>query len=241
MTQSLVVVMAKGASERVPEKNIAPVGDRRLIDFTFDHIAGIKTPRDVTVLTESKRVAKYCLGRHISWEQPEGGQGQLYARIDKAVKELEANRGEPYRYVILLQPDCPIRPANLTDRAIEIMEETGCDIVASVVQVPVQWHYHRMYAIRAPGDLAPLAPVDPETGSQSYPVHHVLTGGIYALSRSHLSRAAYRGGIFPGVHARPIVMELSDCVEIDYLEDLEAFRRRVESGDDARLSQPLAW
>lgn len=240
MNETLVVVMAKGASKRVPRKNLAMVGGRRLIDFTFDHVAGIGRAVDVTVMTECPEVAACCGERHISWERP-GGQGGFYTRIDLAVRRLEQDREFPYRHVVLLGADTPIRPRSLTDDAVDLLEATQCDIVISVVPVPVHWHSYRTYTIRTPGDLLHVDPtVDQELPSQLYPRHYVLTGGIYALTRKHLAASVGRGALWPGVHARPLVTELADFVEIDVPEDLEAFRRRVEHGHAAGLSRSLS-
>ena len=238
MNDALVMVLAKGTSTRIPGKNLVRVGGRPLLHYTFDHLRAMREPADRVVLTESDPVAAECQEFRVCWEALDKSP-LVCRRAELAVRELERDRGRPYRWVSLLNADVPVRPLTLIDDTFREIEATGADIVQSVVEVPILFHPYRSYFLRRTGDLLPILPnADYQEFSQHFPQCLAVVGGALTMARDVLPKAGYMGTGFP-FHNRPIVCPVDQLVEIDSPADLETFRRQIEHGDDARLSRPV--
>lgn len=240
MNNALALVLAKGCSTRVPNKNVLRVGGRPILHYTLDHVRSMHLAADCAVMTESPAVVTLCQEFRICWESTEK-ETPLCRRAEIAVRELEQERGQRYDYVLLINADTPIRPRRLFDEALQILQETAADIVQSAVETPIHFHPYRNFLVRRTGDLVPVLPgIDQDEYSQHYPRFVSIVGGVVALRRDVLTDAGYRGLKHPSRHVRPILCPPDELLEIDTPEDLEAFRRRVEDGKHAGLSQPLA-
>lgn len=239
MRNTIVVIMAKGASTRVPKKNITLVGGRPLIHYTFDHVRAMKMPADVVVMTECPEVAACCDGFPVWWETTEQ-KTPVCRRVEMAVDDLERERGATYDYVVMLNADTPVRPPTLLDDSLRELILADADIVESVVPIPVHYHAYRAFLIRETGDLVPvLSGIDHEAYSQNFPQHVAITGAVFTMKRAVLKSAGYRGSRHPALHFRPIVCDPAQHLEIDTPDDLEAFRKMIEDGHSERLSRQV--
>lgn len=239
MTDAILIVMAKGCSTRVKNKNIVHVGGRPLLHYVFDHVREMTLPVDAVVMTECPLVAAECQEFRVCSEVTTGDP-PVCRRVHWAVEELERERGRPYKWALLVNADTPVRPAELFDEALTLARETGADVVQSVMETPVHFHPYRNYIVRHTGDVVPLMTgVDLEAMSQDYPTFVSITGGILVLKRSALAVAGFIGTRHPSLHVRAVRCDVNDVVEIDTPEDLEAFRQRIEDGDVAGLSRSV--
>lgn len=226
--RAIAVVVAKGASTRIPFKNLQMVGGRPLLHYVLDHVRSMELPVDRGVMTECDRVAAACQEFQILREQTTGDP-PLCRRLGWAIDELERASGVTYQHILLINADTPVRPAGLFDAALRMARETGADIVQSVMRTPLHFHPYRQYLQRLPGDLQPLLNgVDNEALSQTYPPVYTINGGVTVMARQALARAGYMGTRHPSLHVRPIECPVEQLVEIDTPDDLEAFRRSIE-------------
>ncbi len=223
----LALILGKGASTRIPLKNIVPVNGRPLIHYTFDHVRAMRNPVHRAVLTESPEVAAVCEEFPVCNEHTEIGP-YLLRRVEQGVRDIEQARGFFYDYVLMLNADTPVRPPTLLDDACHEMDRTGADAVQSVVPVPINYHPFRTFRVSAgTGVMYSYAhPADVDLLSQDYPPLFALVGGCFLMRRSRLQDIAYMGLQHTAMHNRPIVCDPAQILEIDTPEDLERFRNR---------------
>lgn len=226
--RAIAVVVAKGASTRIPHKNLQVVAGRPLLHYVLDHVRDMELPVDRAVMTECDAVAAVCQEFRVLREIA-AGDPPICRRLAWAIGELERATGVLYRHVLLINADTPVRPAGLFDDALRMARETGADIVQSVMPTPLHFHPYRQYLQRLPGDLQPLlSGVDNEALSQTYPTVYTINGGVTVMARQALANAGYMGTRHPSLHVRPIVCPVEQLVEIDTPDDLESFRRSME-------------
>lgn len=210
----VAVVPARGASKRLPRKNILPLGGRPLIYYSIrvaqlvDRIAG------VFVTTEDEEIAgvaeKYA-ARVI--ERPEGLSGDdvtNFQVLQHSIGWIESQCGYSADLVLLLQPTQPLRTPELLERAIDRMAATPeADSLVSVCETrkPVGCVREGYWA---------SAEALPTRLSASSP-HHILTGDVFLFR----SARTLKKRVFLGEKILPLVLEEGWVgVDIDYRRDL---------------------
>lgn len=232
--RTLVVILARGASTRVPQKNIQVVGGKPILHYTLDYVNRCKYPVDYFVMTESTDVAQVAqsynqFGATVRFER-DTSNAPVCRKIEQTVCYHEEDTCLEYQLIIGLNADCPIRPEGLIEKIIDEHRETLCDSTETVVKVPITYHPCRMRIIRRVGDCYPFitSNIDHEEYSQFYQPVYAVVGAAFSCSRSHLRRAGWMGNRHLGIHLRPIVIPSESFMEIDTPEDMDAFRKFVE-------------
>lgn len=231
----LIVVLARGASTRVPKKNIQVVGGKPVLHYTLDTMLTTKHFADFAVMTESDEVTAVVnayqgtsKGRIWVLREKDTSDVPVCRKIEQVVAELEEALNHQYKYIICLNADCPTRPDWLIDEVIKVLVETDCDAVETVTQVPITFHPNRLRTIRRVGDCLPMIPtLDHEEFSQFYQPVYAVVGPAFGVSRNHLRRAGWMGNRHMGVHCRPVVVPNDSFMEIDTPEDMERFSDHV--------------
>jgi CMP-N,N'-diacetyllegionaminic acid synthase len=127
----VIVIPAKGASNRLPNKNMLPINGRPMIDYAIDAALASKRATAIYVSTDSDSVAAHSASRNIPvLRRPEslGGEVPIIDVYRHALARMP--NGNDVTVLVGLQPDHPDR--NLTiDETIEIFEREGADVLAS--------------------------------------------------------------------------------------------------------------
>jgi CMP-N,N'-diacetyllegionaminic acid synthase len=123
---------------------------------------------------------------------------------------------EPWRptYVVLLQPTQPFRTADHVIAAINMLDDTLCDSVVSVVRIPQ--HYAPDYAVRVDSGRLNLYLPDGPTRRQDTRPAYTRDGTVYAIRREVIDR-----GSLYGTDCRALVIPDSQSVNLDTPEDWE--------------------
>jgi len=127
----VIVIPAKGASNRLPNKNMAMIGGRPMIDYSIDQALASKRATAIYVSTDSDVIAAHAAGRGISViRRPESLGGEI--PILDVYRHAIANMPDGGKVAILvgLQPDHPDRDLTI-DATIETLEREGADRVMS--------------------------------------------------------------------------------------------------------------
>ena len=219
----LAVIPARGGSKGVPRKNIRLVCGKPLIAHT---IAVAFAARDllhrVIVSTDDQEIAQVSrqYGADVPFLRPaELGQDHvpMVPVLQHAVQFVEDQDRVELNWILLLQPDSPLRTLADINEGLRLAASGGCDSVISVVQV---FTHHPILMKRIENDqLLPYCMEEIEgTRRQDYfPPAYKRVGAIYLTKRDVLmERNSIRGDII-----RPYVMPPERAVGIDSELDLK--------------------
>jgi CMP-N,N'-diacetyllegionaminic acid synthase len=138
--------------------------------------------------------------------------------------------------IVVLYGNVPVRGPGVIDRALQLLESTGCDSVRSFCPVG-KWH--PAWMSRLEGDI--VHPVQPGSihRRQDLPPLFLHDGAVVAVSRQSM----LRGKQFPadphaffGIDRRGITTEPGETVEVDHRRDLfwaEAVLRENQAQEEA--------
>ncbi len=228
----LAIILARRGSKGLPGKNTAIVAGRPCIAWTIEEALAAETVESVLVSSDDpaaldigSRMGAFCFVR-----PPEIADD--LATIDEAARV--SLRGDDAQTVVLLYGNVPVRPAGIIDRAVRLLEETGCDSVQSYE--PVGKH-HPLWTARVDEEGA----VHPWEGKvlnggvwrrQDLPPAYIPTGGVIVVRREALDLSL---GVEPGPHAflgrdrRGVIDEQGSTIDIDEPIDLVVAQAVLES------------
>jgi CMP-N-acetylneuraminic acid synthetase len=127
----VIVIPAKGASNRLPNKNMIPINGRPMIDYAIDAALASKRAAAVYVSTDSDAIAAHASSRNIPvLRRPEtlGGEVPIIEVYRHALANMPG--GAEVSIVVGLQPDHPDRDLTV-DETIDIFEREAADVLAS--------------------------------------------------------------------------------------------------------------
>lgn len=224
----LGVVTARGGSKGVPGKNIRPLGGKPLLVWTAEAAKRASRLARVILSTDDEQIA--AVGREAGLEVPflrpaelAGDRTPTLPVLQHAVGWLEA-RGDRFDAICLLQPTNPLRPAELIDACIELLERSGADSVISVLPVPADYNPHWVYFAGPDGELR-LATGEPAPipRRQDLPPAFHREGSVYVMKRDVLveQRSLY------GARVVGYPVDAARSVNIDSLDDWALAERMI--------------
>lgn len=188
--KALGVIPARGGSKGVRRKNIRQVAGEPLIAYSIRAARESRLLAHFLTTTDDAEIAQVARGLGC----PVIMRPDALARDDTAMvpvvvhalEQAEAESGDRYDVIILLQPTAPIRTGEDIDNVIEMMrQDERLECVVSVCRVE-DAHPARMYRCDEDGWLEPLS-AEMETARRQdlSPVYH-RNGVIYAVRRGVL-------------------------------------------------------
>lgn len=230
---ALAVILARGGSRGVPRKNIAPVAGRPCIAWTVDAARAARAVSHIVISTDDPEIAGIARTLSVDTIPRPAHLASDTATIDDAARHaaaefLQTHGANPSADtpIVLLYANIPVRPPGLIDRALGLLNETGCDSVQSYA--PVGKH-HPWWTARL-DDSGRIRPWDGDVLNhntyrrQDLPPAFIPDGGVLALT----CRALFLEipGIPPGPHAffgrdrRGITTQPGEVIDIDSPIDL---------------------
>lgn len=229
----MAIVLGRGGSKGVSRKNVRPVAGRPCIAWTIAAAQGAGRVGAVAVSTDDGEIAAVARGLGAAVIDRPAALADDTARVDDAARHavlrVEADAGGPLpgtAAVVILYANVPVRPPGLIDRAVALMEETGCDCVQSYA--PVGKH-HPWWTARI-GEGGVVRPWEGEVLNhgvyrrQDLPAAYIPDGGVLVVSRAALMGQV--PGVRPGPHAfmgldrRGVVNPEGSVIDIDAPADL---------------------
>jgi len=250
MRDALAIVLGRAGSKGVPGKNTRSIAGKPCAAWTIEH--AMKTPgvRTVVVSTDSPQLKAIAaaMSAH-AVDRPEALAGDL-ATVDAAARHaLDAIAKDlpwtsnPKTPVLVLYANVPVRPADLCERALARLAESGCDSVQSYERVG---KHHPWWMVRLDEEAGCLRPWQGDVLNhgvyrrQDLPAAYLPDGGVIAVTREALMLDI--AGVDTGPHAffgadrRGIVSEFGAVVDID--EEADFLRAEsMLSGD--RVSEKV--
>ena len=131
----IALIPARGGSKRLPRKNIRAFDGRPLIYYSIAIAKANKEIGRCIVSTEDHEIAKVateCGAEVIQRPMELANDLTPTVSVAKHVLLELAKEGNKPDAVVTLQPNCPLRPVNLLNKAIELFLTNNVDSVVSV-------------------------------------------------------------------------------------------------------------
>lgn len=230
MKRVLGVIPARGGSKGIPRKNLRLLAGRPLLAYTVDAARGARLLSRTILSTDDPEIA--ALGRACGIEVPFLRPPELATDaaatlgvVQHAVIELEADAGDPFDAVCLLQPTSPLRRSEEIDACIRLLFESDADGVVSVLPVPVEYNPHWVYFAGADGVLRlSTGEPTPIPRRQDLPPAFHRDGAVYVTRRTVLMN---QGSLY-GARVIGYATDPGRSVNIDTLADLERAERLLQ-------------
>lgn len=177
----LALIVARGGSKGLPGKNIAPCGDRPMLEWTALAAQGaalvdrtIVSSDDASILAAARKV-----GVEVPFVRPAElatDDAPMHAVVEHALSVA----GGGAEVCVLLQATSPLRRADDIDEALRVLERSGSPSVVGITEAtkPPYW----MLAIGPDARLRPLFPeLSTATRRQDLPKAFSPNGAIYVF------------------------------------------------------------
>jgi CMP-N-acetylneuraminic acid synthetase len=209
----IAVIPARGGSKRLPKKNILPFAGSPLICHSIALARSLSAIDRVCVSTDDPEIARIAreAGAEVVTRPAElaTDRSTTASAIRHALTTL-ADSGPPAEAVITLQPNCPLRTAEIVTDAIELFRREKADSVVGVTK-----SHHKLGPIEN-GRFLPA--YRPGMRSQDMAEQYFENGVIY-VSRADMVASAE--DLF-GNHIAPLILEpIFALGDIDTLLDFQ--------------------
>lgn len=239
MSGALAIVLGRAGSKGVAGKNSMVVGGRVCAAWTVDDALAAAGVSRVVVSSDCERLRALAGEMGVGFvERPAGLAGDT-ARVDDAARDAlgRVDPGGVFDRVVLLYANVPVRPVGLIDRALGVMDGTGCDSVQSYSSVG---KYHPAWCAKVGEDGVVGAYLGGELNGGVYRRQDleeawVPDGGVLVVTRDALCLRVAGGGDGPhaffGADRRGVLNRGGGVVDIDGAVDVDVaeavLRRRA--------------
>ena len=243
---ALAIVLGRAGSKGVPGKNTRPIAGKPCAAWTIEQAQRAESVRAVMVSSDSSELLELArMMGAIASPRPEHLASDT-ATVDAAARHaVQAVRPElpwttePETPIVILYANVPVRPADLIDRAVAKLIESGCDSVQSYERVG---KHHPWWMVRLDGQTGALSPWQGTQLNggvyrrQDLPPVYLPDGGVIALSRRALMLEV--DGAEPGPHAffgadrRGIISPAGSVVDIDEEVDVGRAEAVLKASSD---------
>lgn len=186
----LALILARGGSKRIPDKNIRPLGGKPLIVWSIDSVRGIEDICDILVSTDDARIGSVAedAGALVPWLRPAELATDESTSIDAALHALDWYEGERGAVdgLLLLQPTSPFRSRETVRRGLDLFRQQHRPVLGVSPALS-----HPLWCYKLEGDrLRPYVEgVDRQFRSQDLPPVYVVNGAFYLFSPGDLRRS----------------------------------------------------
>ena len=218
----LAVIAARGGSKGLPGKNIRPVAGRPLIAWSIAAAQGSRSI-DRTVLSSDDaaimQAAQAC-GCDVPFRRPAHLASDDATSISVLLHALDELPG--FEFVMLLQATSPLRSSADIDAACALLAQSGAPACVSVCLAEQSPYW--MVRLGPGHELQPLLETPAgATRRQDLPAVYTLNGAVYVARTDWLRQT----GSFISPQTVAHVMPAARSIDIDTLEDFEAFAKAV--------------
>jgi CMP-N,N'-diacetyllegionaminic acid synthase len=228
------LVPARSGSERVPGKNVLPLGGHPLIAYSIASALETGIFGAVVVSTDSEQIAD--VARRYGAEVPGLRPAEMSTATSYDIEwVLHVMRERDEEIFAILRPTSPFRTADTIRRAFERLVELG-DRADSIRAVePARQHPGKMWTLD--GDLLePLLP-QPEGETPLHSRQYQALPKVYAQNSSlELAWSRVLGEPVPtisGSRVAPFFTEGAEGFSVDYPDDFERAERMLTGGEAA--------
>ncbi len=217
----LFLILARGGSKRLKNKNIRPLGDLPLIMWTINHAKLLSKTNNIFVSTDDPRIKEISESAGVNCPQlrPHELAKDETKTVDVVIHEINCFENKYCKLdgVFLLQPTSPFREIKFTSDALSIFLKEGNSVI-SVTNIKNK--NKNAYVIE--NDF--LQKVDNSKIYVKKTEKYYLTGSFYISTVKNLKK---RKSFF-SVNTTPYVInDKMLSIDIDYIEDFEEAEQYV--------------
>lgn len=225
---ALGVILARSGSKGLLHKNAMMIAGKPMLAWTIEHALASDQIDRVLVTTDGEVLAQIASQYDVEVIHRPAELANDTATVDAAARHAVNQVGEMHEHLCMLYGNVPVRPSDLSDRAIQKLRETHADSVQSVCSVGKNHPYW-------------MKTVDPKTGKlgmltdnqvyrrQDLPPVYMLDGGVIAVTRASLFRVVEgQPHAFLGTDRRAIMTEPGDVVDVDTQADFKVAESILE-------------
>lgn len=242
----IAVILARAGSKGLPRKNQLPVAGKPCLQWTLDHAFNTPSVDRVLLSTDGNELAEIgrAAGAEVVMRPYEFAHDT--APVDGAVRHAVTSIIAAHPRVLILYGNVPVRPEDLSERALAKLADTGCDSVQSLCPSGKNHPYWMKTldgspAAGVPGDR--LGDWEPNQvyRRQDLPPVYQLDGGVIAVTRESLFNVdPARPHAFLGEDRRAVLTAPGEVVDIDGPADLlvaqATLTLRQKAADDVRAA-----
>ena len=190
MENTLVVIPARGGSQRLPQKNVKLLNGKPLIRYSIDVARTVFDDQHICVSTDNpsiKAIAEQS-GLPVPFLRPAALATSTASSRDvllHAIHHYRTHQNHPVDQVLLLQPTSPFRTAGHLREALALFTPE-VDLVVSVKETKAN-PYFTLFEMNQQGYLTPSKPHH-LTRAQDCPPVYELNGSIYVIRTECLER-----------------------------------------------------
>ena len=225
----LCIIPARRGSRGVKNKNVVKIKNKELINYTIETSIKLKEYCDIVISTDSKMIYSKCHykknlifnGLRPKWLSNSKSLTKDVVKYE--LKKTENMLDKKYKYVLLLQPTCPIRDYKKILKAFKLIKNKNIDTVISISDVNAN-HPYRMKIIKK-GLLRNFMNFKKENMAprQKLPKIFIRSGSIYLISvKSFLKYDSLVGNNCCGIE-----LFGDETINIDTKNDLEFFKYKI--------------
>ena len=228
MVKSIAIIPARGASKRIPRKNLADVGGRPLIAWTIEAARSSGYFDRVIVSTDDQEIAQ--VARSQGAEVPflrslyADDHAPASAATLHTLTQCEAYFSESYDTVCQLMATTPLRDGDVIAKAVDHFASSDAPAQLSCVAFGWQNPWWAM-TLDDKGVPTQLFPEALKARSQDLQQLYVPSGAIW-LARAE--RLKFEGTFYTGGHTFYPISWLAG-IDIDTFADLEMVRGLVSA------------
>lgn len=190
MSETLVVIPARGGSKGIPYKNIKLLGGKPLIQYSIDLAREIANDELICVTTDDQKIIEVCesLNLHVPFVRPAELSTDAAGSYEVLLHALDfyTKQGKIIDKIILLQPTSPFRTIQQLKDALAMWKEDS-ELIISVKKTKANPYYLLMEE-NEEGFLEISKKAGNIAQRQSAPDVFEINGAIYIISAKKLLR-----------------------------------------------------
>lgn len=230
----LALVIARGGSKGVPEKNLKPLGDVPLVAYKIISARRSRRISRVILSSDSPAIQKVGLkhGAEVPFTRPAELATDTASSDDvalHAIKWVESQGGPTFDALLLLEPSTPFATAEDYNRAIDLMQRQRAHMVVGMVE-----HKTNRVFIGEMAEDGSLRPIIEQMQSlrrldrQSLRPNFTMNGAFYLLDWKHFLETGRRYA--DPLNSYGVVMDEFHSIEIDTPIDLAYAQFLIDRG-----------
>jgi len=188
MSETLVVITARGGSKGIPYKNIKLLGGKPLIQYSIDLAREIANDELICVTTDDQKIIEVCesLNLHVPFVRPAELSTDTAGSYEVLLHALDfyTKQGKIIDKIILLQPTSPFRTIQQLKDALAMWKEDS-ELIISVKKTKANPYYLLMEE-NEEGFLEISKKAGNIAQRQSAPNVFEINGAIYIISAKKL-------------------------------------------------------
>ncbi len=212
----LGIVIARGKSKEIPQKNLLKIGGKTLVELAIESAANSKMLTRHLLSTDDEKIINVAkkTGIDIPFIRPRHlakDDSSVYDVMKHAIEWLEQNEGWSTDIAVLLQSTTPFRKAKHIDSVINQLIKLNSD--ASIAVVKPDYPPHWMLTINEKHKITRLIKnKKPFFRRQDTPSTLQPAGMVYAIKKDFLYKLS---GPLPQGNTTGVIVNQEDAINID--------------------------